>query len=331
MTENGKMVKILAVLFAVASVFIGFSTVRVKAERMMPQNPVHNCSKDDEEADRYGERDTTDWSYVYFGSYPQSEITGNALTPEITGADFNTDGDAWVNGTKYRRIYRDDTESVKYWDKECRYFKWERIKWRVLKNDGNKLFIMADQALDGRRYNVNEEPVCWATSTLRNWLNEGFYRTAFSSEEQKAIIEQTVDNENEVETREKVYLLSFGEATDPAYGFCDAMSGSEGKMSASRVVKKSEYARACGVDSDNVFSYPEEECTWWLRTCDGIDHDGIVISNGRSDMKWTDTVPGAACVPVLHINLSSEYWYTADDGSSGAGGSEKGEKSDEQN
>ena len=69
--------------------------------REMPTDPVHHCTKD---TDSTGNTDTTTWSYVYFGSYPQSEVTGDALTEEITGADYDANGDAKVNGTKYRRI-----------------------------------------------------------------------------------------------------------------------------------------------------------------------------------------------------------------------------------
>ena len=70
----------------------------VSETREMPQNPVHNCTNGD---------DTT-WSYVYFGSYPQTEVAGVALTSAILRADYDSNGDAWVNGTKYRRISKSD-------------------------------------------------------------------------------------------------------------------------------------------------------------------------------------------------------------------------------
>ena len=93
--------------------------------REEPKNPVHHCVKDG-----------TDWSYVYFGSYPQTEVTGDALTAAISGASYDTDGDAWVDGIKYHRISKNDTNYNGYFgDSDYRYFKWERIKWRVLKND----------------------------------------------------------------------------------------------------------------------------------------------------------------------------------------------------
>lgn len=45
------------------------------------------------------------WSYIYFGSYPQTEVAGDDLTDAIKNASYNASGDATVNGVKYRRIY----------------------------------------------------------------------------------------------------------------------------------------------------------------------------------------------------------------------------------
>ncbi len=95
------------------------------------------------------ENDKTDWSYVYFGSYPQSEVTGAALTKAITGAAYDANGDAWVDGVKYRRISKNDTNyDGHFGDSAYRYFKWERIRWKVLQNDGSTLFVLADLGLD---------------------------------------------------------------------------------------------------------------------------------------------------------------------------------------
>ena len=44
------------------------------------------------------------WDYIYFGRYPQTEVLGDELTADITGATYDEYGDAEVNGQKYRRI-----------------------------------------------------------------------------------------------------------------------------------------------------------------------------------------------------------------------------------
>ena len=169
-----------------------------------PANPVHNCTKRDDGTD------TTTWSYVYFGSYPQSEVTDtntiNAIEAAIAknaseneayiGEKADNGTDVWVNGTKYRRISIDDTNNVDYFDEVAnnsyRYFKWERIKWRVLDNNGSTLFVVADKGLDCKDYHDNGGAITWENSTIREWLNNSFYNTAFSANEQSAIIAQTI-------------------------------------------------------------------------------------------------------------------------------------------
>lgn len=134
----------------------------IKAASTSPSNPIHHCTK------QSGGSDCTDWSYVYFGSYPQTEVTGEALTSAITGAAYDGNGDAWVNGTKYRRISKSDTNYNGYFgDSTYRYFKWERVKWRVLQNDGNTLFVVADRGLDCKDYNEEYTSITWENSTLR--------------------------------------------------------------------------------------------------------------------------------------------------------------------
>ena len=124
------------------------------------------------------------WDCVYFGSYPQSEVTSkdgsiyNALK-NATGWDENND--ITIGGTKYRRLkgedatrYSSNEEGEYNWNgsyKTYHYFKYEPIKWRVLNRNGNDAFLLADVALDDQKYNTNYEDVTWETSGIRSWLN----------------------------------------------------------------------------------------------------------------------------------------------------------------
>lgn len=293
---------------------------RTGETRELPSDPVHNCTKQNDGTD------TTKWSYVYFGSYPQTEVTGNALTAAITGASYDANGDAWVNGTKYRRISKSDTNYDGYFgNSEYRYFKWERIKWRVLRVNGSTMFVVADKGLDCKDYNEEYTSVTWETCTLRNWLNNDFYGTAFSSSEQGAIISQTVVNEDNPyynteggnNTWDKVYLLSISEVMNPDYGFCEGYT----TYSVSRRVKASDYAHAMGAYVGSSSDYAGN-CWWWLRS-PGYDTYGAayVDDNGYISRDGYDVINNYdACVPALHINLSSDLWSMADDGSSGEGG-----------
>lgn len=80
-----------------------------------PANPVHYCTKKSDETD------TTKWSYVYFGGYPQSEVTDSATIAAIDSAiseDSPAGGsegtDVLVNGVKYRRISISDTNNDEF-------------------------------------------------------------------------------------------------------------------------------------------------------------------------------------------------------------------------
>lgn len=278
----------------------------------MPTNPVHHCAKDD-----------TDWSYVYFGSYPQTEVTGTALTSAITNVDYDTNGDAWVNGMKYRRISKSDTNYDSHFGNSTyRYFKWERIKWRVLENNGNTLFVVADQGLDCKDYNEEKTSITWEHCTLRTWLNETFYNTAFSNSEQGAIMQQTVVNDNNPwngtlggnNTQDNVYLLSIAEVTNPKYGFCEDDDGN----SPSRWMQPSDYAAVMGCGKGGPNDYAEN-CYWWLRS-PGKDTDQAanVFDDGTDSHNTWDgncydvDMFSFATVPALHINLSSELWTTID-------------------
>lgn len=101
------------------------------------------------------------------------------------------------------------------------------IRWRILSRKGNDAYVMADQILDCKPYHEKNESVTWETSTLRKWLNEEFYNTAFTSAEQEAVLEQTLVNENNEEygtdggedTVDRVYLPSIADMKNEDYGF----------------------------------------------------------------------------------------------------------------
>lgn len=310
MAKGRKMVKAAMVLFGVAAmvVVVAFGKTTDMAAQTNPANPVHHCTKD---TDSIGNTDTTTWSYVYFGSYPQSEVTGSALTTDITGAAYDANGDAWVNGTKYRRISKSDANNTNYFGNATyRYFKWERIKWRVLKNYGSTLFVMADKGLDCKSYHDSGSSVTWNNCTLQKWLNNDFYKMAFRSRERSVILTRDLGNGY----TSKIYPLSISEAQNTDYGFCEAYNAN----SSSRMVKASDYAHAMGANVSTSPNYAGN-CNWMLLPSD-TEHAVIVNDTGSINQSSGDVVDDAvACVPVLSIDLdlSPEPWSMTDDGTSG--------------
>lgn len=59
----------------------------------------------------------------------------------------------------------------------------ENIEWRVLAKENNRILGISDKALDCKPFNETKENVTWRTCTLRKWLNDDFFNSAFSNAE----------------------------------------------------------------------------------------------------------------------------------------------------
>ena len=100
----------------------------------------------------------------------------------------------------------------------------EEIQWMVLDRDGDRALLLSKYGLDAKQYNTKYTKVTWETCTLRQWLNSTFLDTAFTAEEQEAILETEVDNSPEQgyekwrstnsgnNTVDRIFLLSYAEA-----------------------------------------------------------------------------------------------------------------------
>ncbi|MEY8236360.1 DUF6273 domain-containing protein [Lachnospiraceae bacterium 66-29] len=287
---------------------------KAETQRIYPKNPVHHCIMD-----HYGTEDHTDWHYVYFGSYPQTEVTGKALTTEIIKAAYDENGDAWVNNVKYRRISKSDTNNNQYFgEHKYRYFKWESIKWRVLHNDGSAIFLMADKGIDCKDYHTLGADISWENSTIRQWLNKDFYDTAFSSDEQQAIVKQTIVNEDNSEyeteggsnTKDKVFLLSMEEVLNPGYGFCEKYD----MESLTHMIQVTDYAHAMGAYTNS--NRYQGNGWWWLRSSGYTTFHAVYVGCYglvRPDGDYIDAYD-KTCMPALYLDVSSDLWTCKDDG-----------------
>ena len=102
----------------------------------------------------------------------------------------------------------------------------EDIEWRVIDKNDDQLLIISKYILDGKPYNTEEVDVTWETCTLRDWLNNDFYSTAFDETEKNMIIVTTNHNPDAREfdnhwdgkggndTYDKVFLLNCSEVDD---------------------------------------------------------------------------------------------------------------------
>ena len=238
-------------------------------------------------------KQVTTWDCVWLGSYPQSEVTASdAEFAKMESAKWDANGDATVNGVKYRRLFKSEATNttwgagMDYWPEgtTCRYFKYEPIKWRVLEVNGTQALVVADVILDDLRYNENRVASTWEKSSLRSWLNgygasenepgisytaKSFIGAAFSADEQAAILVTDVVNEGNKklntaggnDTKDKVFLLSESDVYDESavkHGF---VSDPE-VLDEARWGLVSDFATGMGA----IRSYPNETSEWWLRS-----------------------------------------------------------------
>lgn len=232
------------------------------------------------------------WDCIWFGSYPQTKIVSSSKENDLYSTLEKSNGwdknnDIIIGKEKYHRAKKS-------------YFKYEPIKWRVIKCENGEALLLSDIVLDKQKYNKRLKKVTWEKSTLRKWLNKKFMNRAFSSSEQEAIHTTKVINEDNYyyktdggnDTLDKIYLLSLSETDEEKeYGFTDSYG---------MTIKYSNYA-----DLDD-YQY------WWLRTpgeknisAAAVDMSGeAYVGGGESDMEL-------GIRPVLHLNLlaTDDYSY----------------------
>ena len=157
--------------------------------------------------------------YVYFGSYPQSKVTDDALIATLNMQIKNADNDVTYNGNKYRAL-------------NGAWFKYEPIKWRVAYRNAEtgEAYLLADQMLAVMQYRsdydwnkrgtpqtIDGEQVYYPNykhSDIRKWLTGTFYDTAFSADQKQMVFVKTTKAEGGYtgsDTEDAVFLPSFSE------------------------------------------------------------------------------------------------------------------------
>lgn len=217
--------------------------------------------------------------YVSMGTYPQSEITGSAITKEIKEADYNEQKFATVEGTRYRR-------AGDY------YYMFDNIRWRVLEERDGKVLLVSEKILDAITFSPENEVITsWKDSYIRTWLNEYFYNLAFTDEEKNAILESTIETDG-TETQDKIFLLSTEDVTDRSLYFS---SDSE------RIAKQTIYAVRRGAQTGD-----ETAGRWWLRTPGTRENTVQVVRANGSLAENSYTVMSNDCGvrPAMWVNAT---------------------------
>ena len=192
----------------------------------------------------------------------------------------------------------------------------EDIEWIIFNVEEHRILVVSKYALDCIPYNNEDDGDTWEICTLRKWLNNDFYNTAFSDNEKKVIHSATIVNkdnpkwkwlpgitEKSYSTTDKVFCLSLEEAESyfGNYNWYDSekMSGCNQNL----ICTPTKYAIDRGAYSyeinENNYSYYNEkygytsdiigriECYWWLRTTGyGPGETCCVVDYGQAGANW---------------------------------------------
>lgn len=291
-------------------------------------------------------------NWVSYGYY-----SGDGSYGSMKPGNWMEYADFTYNGTKYRAVtfsqYRPWYTSYKssfdctyqdnngYTPNDIYYFKYEPLKWRVLDPSTGLVLcesIIDSQAYSNTIYSYGNDPYYnqsaywndaehthyandYATSSIRAWLNDDFYNTAFSSSQKASILTSELENKaysisyseyDSASTIDKVFLLSYSEAQNTSYGFTNNTYSTDIRGSMG-----TDYAKAQGL------WIAHNKCSnWRLRSAsNGSNGDCFVNDTGRIDVTnyVNDTCVGIR--PAIKIsNLTS--------GTFESGGSEPGSNSD---
>jgi len=273
--------------------------------------------------------------YVLFGEWPRTRVKNPELSTDprqtvtigeftyVYGADGVTryleaqgspkdawttfkDGDVIEGGTTY-------------------YFKVEPIKWRILKEENGSAIVLCEEVVASGRYNEYYEGIQdgvyannYKESEIRAWLKNVFYNTAFSSLEKELIDTILVDNSPESfgqtqskyaceDTRDEIFLLSYSEAGDTAYGF------GAPTLAESRRRTLSDYSKAIGARSYGEYSGGFGG-NWWLRSPVHYDSPHVYtyyIAASGADMFGDVSLNTihTGILPALSISLKNSTQY----------------------
>lgn len=243
-------------------------------------------------------------SYGYYSGSVREGTMKQGDWMRYTDLVYNNNKYRGVKFTQYRphytyylssssHTYQDDNDYITdtvYW------FKYEPINWRVL--DPATGLVMCETIIDSQPYSntiyynssvgkyFNDTSYTnyandYETSSIRQWLNNDFYNTAFTYSEKKEIHTTTLNNDgyytsvgatgyealDSNSTNDKIFLLSYSEVINSKFGFDSSASAND----PARVAQGSEYAKSQGLyvykssyitDSNNI------SC-WFLRSPGG--------------------------------------------------------------
>ena len=219
--------------------------------------------------------------------------------------------DKGKKNSAYYPLYFEDGAMID--EGEEYFFIVEPIKWRVLKGDpkdpNSEVLLLSESVLTAGAFKADSTTLSyqgqniyggnWENSDVRAFLNGEFYNAAFKSGEAGFIQKTTVDYSkatinkkykkksfsNGASCEDNVYLLSYADLTNEAYGW----SKKNNKEEIKRVGKTTDYSKVMGaysclnqINAKDPTTKDEYDFTaWWLRSsADFADRASVVTGPG---------------------------------------------------
>ena len=259
-------------------------------------------------------------SYAYYSG------TGSTDNGTMTAKDFMRYKDVFYAGVKYRGVYfnayrptmtgyqSDFSKSMQddngYTPGQIYWFKYEPLKWRVL--DAKEGLVMTESVIDSQAYNnyvkknnneyYNESGRYaseWSTSSLRTWLNNDFFGTAFSATQKENIksthlytLSTDQNKYDALQTDDRVYLLSYEDALNTAYGF----KANNKENDPARTAKGTDYAKCQGLQVLSGYSY------WRLRSPESSNSTKSVLIDGTVRYGFSVAETAFGIRPVCNLS-----------------------------
>lgn len=193
----------------------------------------------------------------------------------------------------------------------------EAIEWIVLdyEEKEHKALLLSQYGLEVKQYNIEKTDITWERCSLRHWLNSEFLKSAFSANEQAAILMTTVDNSDSQgyskwntdggnNTQDHIFLLSYAEANR----YLDVTEDNYNNT-------KARVAPTAYAITQDVWAYEEfqtsngEPAAWWWLRSPSTDQEcaAIVHANGALLDNYVTFVYGVVR-PAFWLNLESDIF-----------------------
>ncbi len=176
----------------------------------------------------------------------------------------------------------------------------EPVEWQVLAVEDGRALVISRYVIDSQPFHESWDDVNWETCSLRGWLNEAFFGSVFSEEEQNRIGSVTIQNPDtsihelvtgeariDGETADRIFLLSLEEAhtyfADDSERICEGTAYE---------TAKERYASGSNT-------------AWWLRSrADQPTYSIFVGSSGAISRAGSKVVHSCGVRPAFWLTIS---------------------------